>query len=308
MGKIERPVYAMEHGKPPDARPTRLPLVLKLFLNSIKNRVRTLFSRPSPAVEPSVLAKYASYFHDGSIIAIENFGAEIRIAMESSEIWPEDLTDNVMLTERSTIKGILTMSGVRELEVDGKKSKERLEMRADYATILDFDLGGSKVHFFVEWINYPKSDPGEDYADIVIETDTISWQDDPGLFDPYSLTTIEERFVIPLIVIALPQMKEELADPLLSIYSALGALVHYVVDSYKLGSLSEFPRIFNLIERLHKDGDEYVREAATIGFLEALQNIAGQPDSGINAQVFDPFLGPESKRAWDALNDFWSGK
>lgn len=228
-------------------------------------------------------------FHDGSIIAIEHIGSKIRIAMQSAEISP-----------KSTIKGVLSLSGVTRVEIDGKRFKDHLEMRADCATILDFDVNGPTVHFFIEWINYPNNNPGDEYTDIVIEADTISWQDDPLLFDPYALPVIEERFIIPLIILAVPSLKKHLADPLHSVYGALGDLAVYVAEKYQRGDLTELPRIFNLIERLHKDGDEFVKEAATIGFLESLQNRSS------NAEEYVQFLGPESKRWWDILNDFWS--
>jgi len=236
-------------------------------------------------------------FHDGSIIAIRHFGSEIQIAMERTE-----------LSSAKNIKGILTLSGVRKLELDGRASKDPLAMKADSATILDFEVKQSRVHLFVEWVHYPKSDLSEQYTDIVVDANSLNWEDAPDLFDPYNIAIIEKRFVVPIIVLAAPSMKEKLNDPLLPTYVALSALAHHVVNSFKAGDLSEFPRIFNLIERLHVDGDDYVREAATIGFLEAVQNLSAQPDSGIDSGVFAPHLRPQSKRWWDALNDFWSGK
>lgn len=247
-------------------------------------------------------------FHDGSIIAIEHEHQQVRIAMESAEICPEDITENEVLTKARTIKGILTISGIRTLEVDGKQFKGRLTMQADSATILDFNVDESKVHFFVEWINFPQTDPGWEYTDIVIEAEAIRWEDSPDIVDPYNLPTIEARFVIPLIILAAPTIKEKLTDPLLTHFHALVELSDHVITSYRRGELKEIPRIFNLIERLLKDGEDSVKEAATMGFLEGVQNRCSHTETGIAPEVFVPYLGHESKRDWDALNDFWNGK
>jgi hypothetical protein len=61
-----------------------------------------------------------------------------------------------------------------------------------------------------------------------------------------------------------------------------------------------------VIERLHVEGDSYVREAATIGLLESIQNQWG--NNGVDPENFFPFLLPESARWWKSLNKFWTGE
>jgi hypothetical protein len=90
------------------------------------------------------------------------------------------------------------------------------------------------------------------------------------------------------------------SDPL---YVVLGRLSDYLVTLYQSGSDSEFRAAVNLIERMHTHGDDYVREAATIGLLEGLQNIA--VSRGIDLAALRGHLGPESQRWWDSLNRFW---
>ena len=69
------------------------------------------------------------------------------------------------------------------------------------------------------------------------------------------------------------------------------------------GKTETFPIIFKVVEQWHIEGDEYVREAATVGFLEDLQNknihVNSEPED------FRRFLGPESKKWWDKLYGFW---
>lgn len=84
-------------------------------------------------------------------------------------------------------------------------------------------------------------------------------------------------------------------------YLLLGDFANHIVDLYSKDELEEFDAIFDLIERLHVKGDGHIREAATIGLLEGIQNCAPKPE------LFESYLKPVSKRWWDSLNDFWSG-
>jgi len=47
----------------------------------------------------------------------------------------------------------------------------------------------------------------------------------------------------------------------------------------KANRTEEFPAVFEIIERMHLEGDDYVKEAATIGMLEGIQNVAGIQES-----------------------------
>jgi hypothetical protein len=58
-------------------------------------------------------------------------------------------------------------------------------------------------------------------------------------------------------------------------------------------------------QRLHVEGSPWVREFATIGILEGIQNVWSH--SAIDPDVFFPFLGSESQRWWKGLNAFWQG-
>jgi hypothetical protein len=49
-----------------------------------------------------------------------------------------------------------------------------------------------------------------------------------------------------------------------------------------------------------------VREAATIGLLEGIQNVWSNND--VDPELFVVHLLPESAKWWLNLNDFWSGK
>lgn len=95
-------------------------------------------------------------------------------------------------------------------------------------------------------------------------------------------------------------------DPEQPTYILLAAFAEHLLERQRAGATEELPAAVRLIERLHVEGDAYVREAATIGILEAIQNISGW--SGLDAEAFGRHLLPVSRRWWDSLHAFWSGK
>lgn len=88
----------------------------------------------------------------------------------------------------------------------------------------------------------------------------------------------------------------------------LGAAVfaRHVVELKAAGKTETFPAVFKLIERLIVEGDGKVREIATIGFLEDIQNISSWREFG--NEVFVQFLGPRSLSEWNELIKIWEGK
>ena len=119
--------------------------------------------------------------------------------------------------------------------------------------------------------------------------------------------------VMPLLLKACPSFLEPwkgyLADPSYEaglLYVDLGKFAHHLVELMRTRATAELPAVFDVIERIHTDGDSYVKEAATIGLLEGIQNVAG--NTGINPEIFARHLEPESAKWWTELNRFWDGK
>jgi hypothetical protein len=116
----------------------------------------------------------------------------------------------------------------------------------------------------------------------------------------------------PAFVSAWQRFCEDYADEVeLPQYIALGDFAHHLIERLKAGETAGMRDVFGVIERWHIEGDDYVREAASIGLLEGLQNILGgdgrsKETGSINAQI-EHWLGPESKRWWDKLDRFWAG-
>lgn len=122
---------------------------------------------------------------------------------------------------------------------------------------------------------------------------------------------ITKQQVVPLLLEACPSFRpvweEHLHDDGEEIlYVALGDFARYLLELFQAGKTEAFPAVAQAIERLHLEGDSYVREAATIGLLEGIQNVWG--NNNVDPEFFLSFLLPESVRRWKSLNKFWSGE
>jgi hypothetical protein len=89
----------------------------------------------------------------------------------------------------------------------------------------------------------------------------------------------------------------------LPVYLALSELARYVAKLHADGKKEELKNIFAVIEKWHLEGDAYVREAATVGLLEDLQNsnVTGEDVPS----ALETYLLPETKKWWDKVNNFW---
>ena len=125
--------------------------------------------------------------------------------------------------------------------------------------------------------------------------------------------------VMPLLLEAVPSFSEQWSenegDPMF-FDEETGARLHYIdvawfaphiVGLQRSGATVELTRLFEVIERLHTDGDEYVKGLATVGYLEGIQTACSHTDD-VRQEEFEPYLGPETQRWWRGLNAFWSGE
>ena len=86
----------------------------------------------------------------------------------------------------------------------------------------------------------------------------------------------------------------------------------HLIERLRKGEVDGFGAIFEVVECWHLRGDHYVREAATIGLLESLQNQLGgndrdKPLKGVRASDFERWLQPETRNRWDKLYRLWDG-
>ena len=119
---------------------------------------------------------------------------------------------------------------------------------------------------------------------------------------------------MPLLLLACPSFFERWEEHLLFyqeedeqlLYLDLGEFADHLVELHKGHRVEEFPAVFQAVESLHLEGDHFVKEAATIGLLEGLQNEAR--NIGVDPEEFLQYLGAQSLKWWRQLNDFWNAK
>ncbi|APD86211.1 hypothetical protein BM527_09000 [Alteromonas sp. Mex14] len=88
------------------------------------------------------------------------------------------------------------------------------------------------------------------------------------------------------------------------VYLALSDLARYVSTLVEKSDGEELRSIFSVVERWHLEGDKFVKEAATVGLLEDLQNTNVV---GVSVpQKIEPFLLPQTKLWWQKVSLFWS--
>ena len=134
-------------------------------------------------IDKSIISKYASYFHDGSLVTIE-YGkndAELILTMESAEIDPEDIRDPIPLSKDDRIKGKLHLKGIKSISIDGEKLSTPLKMNYDDGDIFRFKIKGNEVHFHIIWKNYPPKKSVDDCSTITIQAENVRWENIPDL-------------------------------------------------------------------------------------------------------------------------------
>jgi len=85
----------------------------------------------------------------------------------------------------------------------------------------------------------------------------------------------------------------------------LGDFARHLLELQQKNRTEEFPAIASAIERFQTEGDSFVREAATVGLLEGIQNVWA--NNNTDPHLFARHLLPTSAKAWQNLNDFWDG-
>ena len=91
----------------------------------------------------------------------------------------------------------------------------------------------------------------------------------------------------------------------LPIYLLLTDLAVYIKLLIEIDAVNELRLVFNIVERWHLEGDSYVKESATIGLLEDLQNV--NVVGKITPNKVETYLLSESRKMWLELYRFWEG-
>jgi len=98
-------------------------------------------------------------------------------------------------------------------------------------------------------------------------------------------------------------LREWREEPEAPQYLLLADLARHLIGQLALGDSSRFDAVFDVVERWHIEGDQHVREAATVGLLEDLQNLNLHMTT--KPEQFIRWLRPTSRRYWDKIEAFW---
>jgi hypothetical protein len=92
---------------------------------------------------------------------------------------------------------------------------------------------------------------------------------------------------------------DEWDDP--PLYVVLADFARHLIGFVERGQFDRLSAALAAVERLHLEGDEFVRNAAVSGLLDALDN--GNLHTTTQPADLYPYLGPESRRWWDEYSD-----
>lgn len=87
-------------------------------------------------------------------------------------------------------------------------------------------------------------------------------------------------------------------------YLLLGDLARHLIAMLERGETERIRMAFQVVEEWHLEGEHYVKEAATIGLLEDLQN-TGLHNDETSPEDFVEFLLPETRFWWFKVVDLW---
>jgi hypothetical protein len=147
---------------------------------------------------------------------------------------------------------------------------------------------------------------------IVTTKGTLSWCEH-GPDENIRPASLRADHIIPLLVASCPSYRERWRDISHSsdfepdlIYLHLGNFADHFMIVLNRFDERDLEGICDAIEQLHVYGDAHVRQAATVGLLESIQNLARNTCSSTLA--LETHLGVVSKRWWHSLEAFWNGQ
>lgn len=128
------------------------------------------------------IENYTAYFHDGEILDITHSEDNIILTMLSAEMDQEDC--DIELSQESpfpNLRGKLHCQEIKEVFIDDKPFKGRLEKRYDEAGISDFEIRENSVYLSIKWGNYSPQYKELDFSTIRIEAGKVYWENIPTL-------------------------------------------------------------------------------------------------------------------------------
>jgi len=89
-------------------------------------------------------------------------------------------------------------------------------------------------------------------------------------------------------------------------YCVAGSFARYLLDAYNNNRIDTLVLAGKFIEGLYFFKDEEIDNLATVGYLEAIQNVWGNNSTDPEEMV--KYLGGTSQKWWTRLNRSWNGE
>lgn len=124
---------------------------------------------------------YSSYFHDGDVIDIKRDRYSLVILMQSSQIAPADMTDDIPLSNFSTLRGKLHLVNVSSIKIDGRPC-DMVEMQTDRGDIYDLQIQDRSVRMLIAWMDDTRHlSNNRDMIEYHVEAENVFWENLPHL-------------------------------------------------------------------------------------------------------------------------------
>jgi len=89
-------------------------------------------------------------------------------------------------------------------------------------------------------------------------------------------------------------------------YCVAGSFAHYLLNAFQNDSIDTLYLAGKFIEELYSYKNIKIDELATVGYLEAIQNVWG--NNSVDPEEMVKYLGSTSQKWWIKLNRFWNGE
>ena len=129
------------------------------------------------------IKKYTAWFHDGDLIEIQHRPKDsiILFTMSSAQIigW-EEFDNQIELSRNMTIIGVLHVEKIIEISINDEPFTGVLQKLYPEGSILDFEITNEHtIELGISWSTADKRDL--DFTTILIEAETIWWENIPGM-------------------------------------------------------------------------------------------------------------------------------
>lgn len=129
------------------------------------------------------IAAYTGYFHDGRLNDLICEDCNLLLVLESAQIDPGEVSQDVFLSNRSTLIGRLLLKRVTRVSIEGDAACGLAKMSC-YGSIIDLSIAGTSVNLALSW-KYCGKNRIEYFVDYILEAENLCWKYDVNIVDPY---------------------------------------------------------------------------------------------------------------------------